>query len=110
MARVVCVGAAAIYSAHLKLHPLLVLSALVIAEHSLGVWGLLLAGERPPLQPPQQPCGPFCCSCRATGVCNLKCPQKLLRSTILTAVSHSPAIFQTITLLAEGWHRWLQCR
>lgn len=35
---------AAIYSAHLKLHPLLVLSVLVIAEHSLGVWGLLLAG------------------------------------------------------------------
>ena len=35
----------AIYSAHLKLHPLLVLSVLVIAEHSLGVWGLLLAGE-----------------------------------------------------------------
>ena len=34
----------AIYSAHLKLHPLLVLSVLVIAEHSLGVWGLLLAG------------------------------------------------------------------
>ena len=33
----------AIYSAHLKLHPLLVLSALVVAEHSLGVWGLLLA-------------------------------------------------------------------
>lgn len=36
--------AAAIYSAHLKLHPLMVLSVLVIAEHSLGVWGLLLAG------------------------------------------------------------------
>ena len=36
----------AIYSAHLKLHPLLVLSVLVIAEHSLGVWGLLLAGMR----------------------------------------------------------------
>ena len=34
----------AIYSAHLKLHPLLVLSVLVVAEHSLGVWGLLLAG------------------------------------------------------------------
>ncbi|KAK9826469.1 hypothetical protein WJX81_002640 [Elliptochloris bilobata] len=33
----------AIYSAHLKLHPLLVLTVLVIAEHSLGVWGLLLA-------------------------------------------------------------------
>ena len=33
----------AIYSAHLKLHPLLVLSVLVVAEHSLGVWGLLLA-------------------------------------------------------------------
>jgi predicted PurR-regulated permease PerM len=33
----------AIYSAHLKLHPLMVLSVLVIAEHSLGVWGLLLA-------------------------------------------------------------------
>lgn len=32
-----------IYSAHLKLHPLLVLSAIVIAEHSLGVWGLMLA-------------------------------------------------------------------
>lgn len=30
-------------SAHLKLHPLLVLSALVVAEHSMGVWGLLLA-------------------------------------------------------------------
>ncbi len=36
----------AIYSAHLKLHPLLVISTLVVAEHSLGVWGLLLAGER----------------------------------------------------------------
>ena len=34
----------AIYSAHLKLHPLLVLTTLVVAEHSLGVWGLLLAG------------------------------------------------------------------
>jgi predicted PurR-regulated permease PerM len=33
----------AIYSAHLKLHPLLVLSALVVAEHNAGVWGLLLA-------------------------------------------------------------------
>ena len=33
----------AIYSAHLKLHPLLVLTALVVAEHSFGVWGLLLA-------------------------------------------------------------------
>jgi predicted PurR-regulated permease PerM len=33
----------AIYSAHLKLHPLLVLSTLVVAEHSMGVWGLLLA-------------------------------------------------------------------
>jgi predicted PurR-regulated permease PerM len=36
--------AQAIYSAHLKLHPLLVLTVLVVAEHSLGVWGLLLAG------------------------------------------------------------------
>lgn len=35
----------AIYSHHLKLHPLLVLSVLVVAEHSLGVWGLLLAGR-----------------------------------------------------------------
>jgi len=35
----------AIYSAHLKLHPLLVLTVLVVAEHSLGVWGLLLAGK-----------------------------------------------------------------
>jgi len=34
----------AIYAAHLQLHPLLVLSVLVVAEHSLGVWGLLLAG------------------------------------------------------------------
>lgn len=34
-----------IYASHLKLHPLMVLSVLVIAEHSLGVWGLLLAGE-----------------------------------------------------------------
>ena len=33
----------AIYSAHLTLHPLLVLTVLVVAEHSLGVWGLLLA-------------------------------------------------------------------
>lgn len=33
----------AIYSAHLRLHPLLVLTVLVIAEHSMGVWGLLLA-------------------------------------------------------------------
>jgi predicted PurR-regulated permease PerM len=32
-----------IYSTHLRLHPLLVLAVLVIAEHSLGVWGLLLA-------------------------------------------------------------------
>lgn len=32
-----------IYSAHLKLHPLMVLSAIVVAEHSLGVWGLMLA-------------------------------------------------------------------
>ncbi|KAG2430880.1 hypothetical protein HXX76_009854 [Chlamydomonas incerta] len=33
----------AIYSAHLKLHPLMVLSVLLIAEHNAGVWGLLLA-------------------------------------------------------------------
>ena len=33
----------AIYSAHLKLHPLIVLVVLVVAEHTLGVWGLLLA-------------------------------------------------------------------
>lgn len=33
----------AIYSASLKLHPLMVLTVLVVAEHSLGVWGLLLA-------------------------------------------------------------------
>jgi len=33
----------AIYSAHLKLHPLIVLAVLFFAEHSLGVWGLLLA-------------------------------------------------------------------
>eukprot|EP00775_Hariotina_reticulata_P011497 gene11497-11640_t len=33
----------AIYSAHLKLHPLMVLCALVVAEHNMGVWGLLLA-------------------------------------------------------------------
>lgn len=33
----------AIYSAHLRLHPLLVLTVLVVAEHSMGVWGLLLA-------------------------------------------------------------------
>lgn len=26
-----------------QLHPLLVLTVLVVAEHSLGVWGLLLA-------------------------------------------------------------------
>lgn len=32
-----------IYSAHLKLHPLIVIIVLVLAEHSLGVWGLLLA-------------------------------------------------------------------
>jgi predicted PurR-regulated permease PerM len=38
----------AIYAAHLQLHPLLVLSVLVVAEHSLGVWGLLLAGTPPP--------------------------------------------------------------
>lgn len=37
----------AIYSAHLKLHPLIVLTVLVVAEHSLGVWGLLLAGIFP---------------------------------------------------------------
>ena len=33
----------AIYSAHLQLHPLLVLSVLVMSEHFMGVWGLLLA-------------------------------------------------------------------
>lgn len=33
----------AIYSAHLKLHPLIVLAVLFVAEHCLGVWGLLLA-------------------------------------------------------------------
>ncbi|KAJ9522992.1 hypothetical protein QJQ45_023838, partial [Haematococcus lacustris] len=33
----------AIYSHTLKLHPLMVLSVLVFAEHSLGIWGLLLA-------------------------------------------------------------------
>jgi predicted PurR-regulated permease PerM len=33
----------AIYSAHLKLHPLIVLVVLVLGEHVLGVWGLLLA-------------------------------------------------------------------
>lgn len=33
----------AIYSAHLKLHPLMVLSVLLVAEHNLGIWGLMLA-------------------------------------------------------------------
>ena len=33
----------AIYSAHLRLHPLLVIAVLVVAEHGMGVWGLLLA-------------------------------------------------------------------
>ena len=33
----------AIYSAHLKLHPLLVLTVLLLAEHSVGLWGLILA-------------------------------------------------------------------
>eukprot|EP00898_Chlorokybus_atmophyticus_P001557 jgi/Chlat1/2401/Chrsp17S02657 len=33
----------AIYSAHLKLHPLLTLAVLVFAEHTLGVVGLILA-------------------------------------------------------------------
>ncbi|XP_024516893.1 uncharacterized protein LOC9663018 [Selaginella moellendorffii] len=33
----------AIYSAHLKLHPLLALGVLVFAEHALGVWGLIAA-------------------------------------------------------------------
>mmetsp|Transcript_43741 Transcript_43741/g.131113 ORF Transcript_43741/g.131113 Transcript_43741/m.131113 type:complete len:218 (-) Transcript_43741:167-820(-) len=32
-----------IYSQSLKLHPLLVVSVLVVAEHSIGVWGLMLA-------------------------------------------------------------------
>eukprot|EP00239_Pterosperma_sp_CCMP1384_P012388 CAMPEP_0197865656 /NCGR_PEP_ID=MMETSP1438-20131217/43788_1 /TAXON_ID=1461541 /ORGANISM="Pterosperma sp., Strain CCMP1384" /LENGTH=520 /DNA_ID=CAMNT_0043484149 /DNA_START=561 /DNA_END=2123 /DNA_ORIENTATION=+ len=32
-----------IYSQHLKLHPLIVLMVLVLAEHSLGVFGLLVA-------------------------------------------------------------------
>ncbi|KAJ7571779.1 hypothetical protein O6H91_01G177200 [Diphasiastrum complanatum] len=32
-----------IYSAHLKLHPLLALGVLVFAEHTLGVWGLIVA-------------------------------------------------------------------
>jgi len=45
----------AIYSAHLKLHPLLVLTVLVVAEHSLGVWGLLLAGA--PARPARRPEG-----------------------------------------------------
>lgn len=33
----------AIYSAHLKLHPLLVLTVLLLSEHSVGLWGLILA-------------------------------------------------------------------
>ena len=33
----------AIYAAHLKLHPAVVIAILVVAEHALGVWGLLLA-------------------------------------------------------------------
>ncbi|CAI5482152.1 unnamed protein product [Closterium sp. Yama58-4] len=33
----------AIYSAHLKLHPILTLAVLLIAEHAMGVWGLLVA-------------------------------------------------------------------
>jgi len=32
-----------IYSAHLKLHPLLVLAVLVVAEHTVGMWGLIIA-------------------------------------------------------------------
>jgi predicted PurR-regulated permease PerM len=32
-----------IYSAHLKLHPLLVLVVLVFSEHTVGVWGLIVA-------------------------------------------------------------------
>lgn len=47
----------AIYSAHLKLHPLLVISTLVVAEHSLGVWGLLLAGQA------LLPCPACLCDC-----------------------------------------------
>ena len=33
----------AIYSAHMKIHPLIVLCVLVVAEHHMGIWGLLLA-------------------------------------------------------------------
>ncbi|GJP35362.1 hypothetical protein CLOM_g19862 [Closterium sp. NIES-68] len=33
----------AIYSAHLKLHPILTLAVLLVAEHAMGVWGLLVA-------------------------------------------------------------------
>ncbi|KAG1671404.1 hypothetical protein FOA52_011901 [Chlamydomonas sp. UWO 241] len=32
-----------IYSASLKLHPLIIVSVLVVAEHTIGVWGLMLA-------------------------------------------------------------------
>ena len=50
----------AIYSANLHLHPLLVISTLVVAEHSLGVWGLLLAGDMP-----SDCCANLNCSCCA---------------------------------------------
>lgn len=33
----------AIYSVHLKLHPIMALGVIVFAEHALGVWGLLVA-------------------------------------------------------------------
>ena len=56
----------AIYSAHLKLHPLLVISTLVVAEHSLGVWGLLLAGSCP------------ASLCQVTHVTNAPVPYEIL--------------------------------
>lgn len=60
----------AIYSAHLKLHPLLVLSVLVMAEHSLGVWGLLLAGAVTP--------EPLCCTCMCNAYAHVQsCKQGL---------------------------------
>ncbi len=52
----------AIYSANLHLHPLLVISTLVVAEHSLGVWGLLLAGD----MPSDCDCANLNCSCGAS--------------------------------------------
>lgn len=90
-----CFTLAAIYSAHLKLHPLMVLSVLVIAEHSLGVWGLLLAGVLAFKRL-------FCRTC-----CVSQWPQQVLAS--MKAPASSTHCYHDVASSCQCSSNWLTC-